>query len=160
MSKLAILQSVIEALQKEEGVLISATLSAKEAATESEAKPENEYDTRGLEQSYLAAGQGRRVADLQSAIMNLKSLPLHIFDRSTPIDISALVTIEGEAGDQKVYFLLPTHGGIKLKHSGKEILTLSPDSPLGQSIFGRHLGDTIEVRLADQLKPYVILSVE
>ncbi len=160
MNKQDILDQIIGVLQKEETTLIKAGLDAKEAATESEAKPENQYDTRALEQSYLAAGQSKRAEALKAAIIQFKTLPLHVFDSRAPIDISALITIEGEDGDQKIYFLLPSQGGIKIQFKEKEISTLSPESPLGQKLIGKTSGDTIEIPSASQMRSFQIIAVE
>lgn len=159
MDKREILHLVIEFLKKEEQQLIDAALSAKEAATESEAKPENQYDTRGLEQSYLAAGQAKRASDLKITIQNFSQLQLVSFDDSMPIDISALVELENELGQIKIYFLLPQRGGIKIKYKKDEILTLSPDSPLGDKLLGKKVGETIEIKTAGANSTLVILKV-
>ena len=42
------------------------TAAARDEATASESRPENQYDTRALEASYLAAGQGQRLAELKA----------------------------------------------------------------------------------------------
>ena len=41
-------------------VMTKAALAAHEAATHSESKAEDQYDTRGLEASYLAGAQSKR----------------------------------------------------------------------------------------------------
>jgi len=43
----------------------SAQRTVVEGATHEENKPENDKDTRALEQSYLARGQAQRVVELQ-----------------------------------------------------------------------------------------------
>ncbi len=138
---------------------MSANLAAKEAATEAEAKPENKYDTRGLEQSYLAAGQAKRAEDLRAAMLMLKSLTLLTFDRESPIDISALVTLQDESGQQKIYFLLPSQGGVKLKVDQKEVSTVSPESPLGRALIDKRVGQAIELKSAGQTRCLEIVDV-
>lgn len=47
---------------------VSALSGAREAATGADTKAENKYDTRGLEASYLAAGQAEQADDLSRAL--------------------------------------------------------------------------------------------
>ena len=61
--------------------------AATEGATHSEARPENDKDTRGLELSYLARGQAQRVAELQIVLgavseMRLRCTALNLLDTS------------------------------------------------------------------------------
>jgi transcription elongation GreA/GreB family factor len=160
MKKRILLSQVLEILRDDEIVLTNANLAAKEAATESEAKPENQYDTRALEQSYLAAGQAKRTEELREAIVRLRGLNLAAFDGNTPIEISAVITLEDENGLRKNYFLLPSQGGLKVQHEGKDFYTLSPDSPLGQSLIEKRVGDSIEVVMAGKTRAFNIVAVE
>lgn len=160
LNKSHILGLVVELLRREEAVLIQAGLAAQEAATEPEAKPENQYDTRGLEQSYLAAGQARRLEAVRNSVLVFRTLPLQSFDQSSPIEVSALVQLEDEGGDRKIYFILPSFGGVKIKCNEREIFTLSPESPLGSSLMGKLVGDSIEIKNGGQIRSYSILSVE
>ena len=160
LKKQQLLKMVIEALQQDEALLTNANLAAKEAATESEAKPENQYDTRALEQSYLAAGQAKRTEDLRAAILNLRTMNLIAFDASTPIDLSAIVTLQTENGQKKTYFLIPSHGGLKLQHLNEEIHTLSPESPLGEALLDKHVGESLEVVMAGKPRSFEIVRAE
>ncbi|HQP37789.1 MAG TPA: hypothetical protein PLI95_21545, partial [Polyangiaceae bacterium] len=67
-SKSALKQELVSLLQRDLEVLQRAHRASQEGATHEEAKPENDKDTRALEQSYLARGQARRVDDLSSAL--------------------------------------------------------------------------------------------
>ena len=53
--------------------------AACEGATHEEAKPENDKDTRALEQSYLARGQASRIADLKASLAALRAMPVRAF---------------------------------------------------------------------------------
>ncbi len=55
-------------------ILKEAALATYEAATHEESKPENEYDTRGLEASYLAGAQAKRTAEIEELLIILKHL--------------------------------------------------------------------------------------
>ncbi|MDB5036551.1 MAG: transcription elongation factor GreAB [Bacteriovoracaceae bacterium] len=159
MNKRDLLDLVVETLEKEEKLLITAALSAKDAATESEAKPENQYDTRGLEQSYLAGAQARRAAELNESIKNFKSIPLHLFESSDPVDLTAIVDVESDEGERKIYFVLPKRGGIRVIYKESEIFTLSPDSPLGVCLLGKVSGESFELKVKGELRSYLIVNI-
>ena len=48
--------------------------ASRDEATNAESRPENKYDTRALEASYLAAGQGARLADLKQLVGWIEAL--------------------------------------------------------------------------------------
>src|SRR5215212_6212698 len=93
-------QKVVEALlQHLSELAVQATNAAnatREGATHPEAKPENEKDTRALEQSYLARGQALRATELNEQIQALRFMPLRSFGPRDPVAMGALVTLEAE----------------------------------------------------------------
>jgi transcription elongation GreA/GreB family factor len=127
--------------------------SAIEGATHSEAKAENDKDTRGLEQSYIARGQAQRVADLEAAVLEVEKLALR---ECSTVSMSALVTVE-EDGDARVYFVAP-HGGGNTLAGGVNVITLS--SPIGKALIGKRVDDEVELRLAGKTRSLVITHVE
>src|SRR5438128_1629706 len=107
-----------EALRNELAAKLAAALEAARTAhaaavagaTDDEARPENDKDTRGLEQSYLARGQAQRVAELEEAVADVDALTLRTFGAGDPIAMSALVTID-EDGERQRVFVAPAGGG-------------------------------------------------
>ncbi len=130
--------------------------AAVEGATHPEAKAENDKDTRGLEQSYIARGQAQRVAELEAAVADTAALALRTFRDADPIAITALVTLE-EDGAQVRYFLAPHGGGATL---AGDIQVVTPQSPLGRALLGKQLDDAVELRLAGKLRELTVLGVE
>ena len=65
MDKRKIIEAIRRQLEKDLNVLKEAALIAYEAATNEESKPENEYDTRALEASYIAGAQAKRAGELE-----------------------------------------------------------------------------------------------
>lgn len=126
--------------------------SALEGATHSEAKAENDKDTRGLEQSYIARGQAQRVAELEAAVLDVEKMQLQA---CTTVAMSALVTAR-EDGDERRYFVAP-HGGGNTLAGGTHVVTLS--SPIGKALFGKRADDEVELRLAGKVRTLVITSV-
>jgi hypothetical protein len=116
--------------------------AAVEGATHSEAKAENDKDTRGLEQSYLARGQAQRVAELEVAVHDVAALKLRTFAATDAIALSALVVVE-ENGVRHHYFIAPGGGGTVLA-GGVQVIT--PVSPLGAALLGKRIDDVVEFR--------------
>lgn len=115
--------------------------SAVEGATHSEAKAENDKDTRGLEQSYVARGQAKRVAELEAAASDVAAMKLRTFG-DDPIAMSALVLVE-EDGKRQRYFVAPGGGGSLL---AGDVQVITPASPLGSALLGKRVDDTVEFR--------------
>jgi transcription elongation GreA/GreB family factor len=116
--------------------------SAVEGATHSEAKAENDKDTRGLEQSYIARGQAMRIAELEAAASDVAAMKLRVFGEDDAIAMSALVLVE-DAGKQQRYFVAPGGGGTVLA-GGVQVIT--PASPIGGALLGKRVDDVVEFR--------------
>ena len=122
------------------------------------ASSENKYDTRGLEAAYLAGGQARQLRDILDSIQLYEKLPVKNFAPGEPIDLTALVELETN-GDRSFYFIGPKSGGLELKHQRKEIMVITPQSPLGTNLLGKKSGDRWTAPLAGQNVKYHIASV-
>lgn len=108
MKKPALLKAIIARLDAELALSLHAARIAAAGATDEQNKAENKYDTRGLELSYLAAGQGRQIAETEATIGQLRTLALRDFGPLDPIDLSAVITLESRkktADTQPLYFL-------------------------------------------------------
>ncbi|HEU0035049.1 MAG TPA: hypothetical protein VFQ53_30695 [Kofleriaceae bacterium] len=115
--------------------------AAVEGATHDEARPENDKDTRGLEQSYLARGQAQRVAELELAVATITAWEPRAFGRTDAIAIGAIVEIE-EAERTRRFWLVAHGGGISLPG---DVTVLTPSSPIGRALLGRHVDDEVEL---------------
>ncbi len=160
MDKQKILKSILEVLEQDLELILNASKTARKAATEAEAKAEHKYDTRGTEASYLADGQARRAADLVESLAILKSMELKVFDRTSIVQISALVELEDEQGLRTLFFMTPQKGGIKIVEQEREVMSLSPESPLGEALLSKSLGDQVEIKVKSQTVAYTIVSME
>ena len=146
MKKAALLKAIIARLEADLAPSLHAARTAAAGATDEQNKAENKYDTRGLELSYLAAGQGRKIAEAEATLEQFRTLALRDFGPLDPIDLSALVTLESRAktaGAQPLYFLAPRGGGTEVRCAGRDVLVITPQSPLGQQLLGRRKGDRI-----------------
>ena len=158
MNKATLVQKIIAQLAEElEGYARSAR-SAHAEATDEQSKAENKYDTRGLEASYLARGQSRQAAETSEAIEQFSALPLRDFGPTDAIDLSALVELETKAGTA-CYFIGPRAGGTEIKDRRREILVITPHSPMGQQLVGKKQGDSWETQIAGKRNAYRIVSI-
>lgn len=144
MNKQAIVDLVLERLAEELATLAAAVEVAYENATSDQARGEGEFDTRALESSYLAAGQGRRVGELREHLAAWRALPLHDFPAGEPIALAALVELE-QRGARDWYFLGPRDGGMEVKVEGHAVFVVTPQSPLGQQLIGNVVGAVVRL---------------
>ena len=158
MDKKKLLAAICVQLEKDLQIAKEAALATYDAATNEESKAENEYDTRGLEASYLAGAQAERVRDIEAQLNLYKLIELKNFNATSPIGATAL--IEVDHNERKSYILLmPKGGGFIIKFEGQNIQIVTPASPLGEALVGLKQGDTAVVETANNVKEYDIISV-
>lgn len=140
MQKRDIVQTIIAVIEEE---LASATRSAKETAdeaTDDESRPENKYDTRGLEASYVASAQAYYAKDLLEALQAYRNLSLNDSKANHgTIAIGSLVTTLSSSGREQ-FFIGPARGGLEIGSAENPITVLTPASPLGSKLIGKSLG--------------------
>lgn len=159
MNKALLQQVIVDRLHADLALAQRAALSAYEAATHEENIAENKYDTLGLEASYLAAGQARRVEEIRQAVSAWENLRLRPFDAQQGIQLGALVWLGDERGGEHWLFLGPDGAGLKVSLEGQEVRVISPRAPLGQRLLGGGVGDEIEVRIGDKIQLFEVLRV-
>ncbi|HTB82403.1 MAG TPA: hypothetical protein VK742_02000 [Candidatus Sulfotelmatobacter sp.] len=159
MNKRAVLKKIIAKLTSELEVYFRAAEYARDEATHEQNKAENKYDTRGLEASYLARGQSRQAAELEAAIVEFQKLEAKKFSEPDEIDLGALIVLE-MSGEQNFYFLGPRAGGTEVEHDRKDILVITPLSPLGEQLMGRKSGDSLQLKLGKEIRAAKIAGVE
>jgi transcription elongation GreA/GreB family factor len=159
MNKRALVDKVVQQLTAEVQSFFKAARAAHAEATHEQSKAEDKYDTRGLEASYLARGQSRQAAEIQQAIAEFQTLAIRDFAASDPIDLGAYVELNGKQ-EKSYYFIGPRAGGTEIVHDDKEILVITPQSPLGQQLVGKKKGDRIKLEIggtSDQLRVAEVL---
>ena len=159
MNKHRLLEFLIEQLEKDMAAAIAAAKATYEAATHEESKPENEYDTRGLEASYLAGAQEKRVAEIEELLSICKRLNIKSFAENDPIAPTALIEVEYK-GKRSFLFVLPKGGGQSLRFENHSIQVITPASPLGGALIGLKVGDSALVEMGTTTKEYDILSIQ
>jgi transcription elongation GreA/GreB family factor len=159
VNKRAIIKKITAKLADELELYFRAAQFARAEATHEQNKAEHKYDTRGLEASYLARGQSRQAAELETAITEFEKLDGRPIANGGPIDLGALVELE-HGGDKSFYFLGPRAGGTEVIHDRKEILVITPQSPLGEQLMGGKQGDQPQLNFGGTRQPAKIISVE
>jgi len=138
--------------------IMQAAESARDAATAEESKPENQYDTRGLEASYLAGAQAQRAQEIQQLLVMYRFLPVREYGREDVVCPGALVELDLD-GTRAHYFIAPNGGGLIANVDGKPVQVITPQSPLGEALLGRKVGDIVEVEIRGKMREYEIVSM-
>jgi transcription elongation GreA/GreB family factor len=158
MSKQALVKKIIATLVGELELYHKAARAAHAEATHEQSKAENKYDTRGLEASYLARGQSKQAAEIETAITEFEKLTVKDFGAKDPIDLGALVELEFK-GERMHYFIGPRAGGTEVMHEKKEVLVITPPSPLGQQLVGKKQGSKVQIEIGGSRSDYKVVSV-
>lgn len=157
-NKRAVLHLLINHIAETLAQMASTAEASRRDATHEEAKPENDKDTRALEQSYLARGQAMRAEVLVEQLQVLRSLTLRSLGEQDGAQSGALVELEDDTGARWV-FMAPFGGGLQLTVDGVEVLVITPVSALGNALLGKLEGDDLEVRLPGGTRHYAVLAV-
>jgi len=158
MNKAQLVKQIITSLTESLGVLEKAARASHEEATHESSKAESKYDTRGLEAAYLAGGQARQAREILDSIKVYETLVTRDFASGEPIELTALVELDAD-DTHSTYFIGPKNGGLEIKHRRKEIMVISPQSPLGQNLVGRKAGQRWTAKLGGSTVEYHIVSV-
>jgi transcription elongation GreA/GreB family factor len=159
MNKKTLVKKIITKLGEELGIYFRAAQNSRAEATHEQSKADNKYDTRGLEASYLARGQSKQAAELEAAIAEYGKLEVRKFTAEDAIDLGAVVELE-TSGERSFYFIGPRAGGTEVVQDKKEILVITPQSPLGAQLMEKKQGDRPQLELAGRKQAARIVSVE
>jgi transcription elongation GreA/GreB family factor len=166
IKKQDVLTQLILQLQQQMAVAMSSAQAAYQGATDSESKSENKYDTRGLEASYLAHGQSKRVETLRSAVNRYQKL-VQIAESQPPstktnekIAQHDLVRLTNLA-EQSIYFYIGFFGGgITLRIDDKEVKVITPEAPIAKQLVGQYLDDELTLSFGGTTQVWTIESIQ
>ena len=157
MNKSEVIRKVIEALQSELETYIRAAKFSYTEATAEENRAENKYDTRGLEASYLAAGQANKVAEIERSIEAFREMEgMDLSD--DPIAVGALVELR-QNDCTNHFFIGSSAGGTEVNVGVTEILVITLESPLGEHLAGKCVGEAFSLALAGQKQSMRVVTV-
>lgn len=157
--KRRVLDALLEHLTRETAQVVKAAEDTRKDATHEEARPENDKDTRALEQSYLARGQAMRAEQALEQREVLRFMALPVLGPDDPIQSGALVVIEDDEGQRRTLFLAPHGGGVELEVDGMSVQVVTPTSSLGAAILGRSQGDEAIVSVRGKRREHEIVAV-
>jgi len=145
MKKAEVFHALLQSLESRLYSRKAAADSAREAATDDEARADGKYDTQGLECSYLARGHAMMLEDLAEDFRRLKSYLLPALSPGDRIDEGALVEVEMD-GSNLWFMILPAGGGTEVRIENEEVTILTPKTPLGDQLIGKTRGEAYRVR--------------
>ncbi|PXX62921.1 hypothetical protein SAMN05660489_03961 [Pseudomonas sp. LAMO17WK12:I10] len=160
MNKSTVHQLILDKLRGDLEIAQRAAQTAYEAATHEENIAENKYDTLGLEASYLAAGQARRVEEIRQALALCQNLTLRPYDEQVGIQVGVLLGLEDENGHEQWLFLAPDGAGLKVEVVGQPVTVITPRSPLGKGLLGKFEGDELEIVVAGARQQFAVTEVK
>jgi hypothetical protein len=158
MKKAQLVAQVIASMTESLHALEKAARASHEEATHESSKAESKYDTRGLEAAYLAGGQARQAKGILDSIKAYEALATRDFAPGEPIELTALVELDANDA-RSIYFIGPKSGGLEIEHRRKQIMVITPQSPLGQDLMGRQTGQRWAAKLGGVTVKYHIISV-
>lgn len=145
MSKTHLWTQLLACIQAEIEQAEHAARDAADYATNEEAKATSKWDTQGLEASYLAAGQAKKVGELRDALGKIQSMRPEMENTHVAVREGSYVTLLN-GPDIDHYFIVPASGGETLKtEKGEEVWTITPQSPLGHLLIGKPTGSPIRM---------------
>ena len=157
LDKTLILQAITAILMQQLHETVAALQTAHAGATDAESRPENKYDTRALETSYLAAAHTERAEALRRVIAHV-----HFWQPESPMPSvapGALVALHGERTPQLV-FLTPFPASMSIQVLGHAIQVVTTSAPLAMALMGKRAGDEATVRVAGQTHEVEIVAVD
>ena|ERR1700722_6643585 len=158
MNKVQLLKRIVASLTDNLQLLEKAARASHAEATHESSKAENKYDTRGLEAAYLAGGQARQAREILDSLKLYESTTPKNFAPDDPIDLGALVELEVD-GSRFLYFIGPKSGGLEIELQRKEILVITPKSPLGQNLMGKKRGERWTAKVGGSQVRYHVVEV-
>ncbi len=158
MTKNELVQALLATLRAELATAERLARETAEAANHPEARPENDKDTRKLELSYLAQGQAARVRELETTVAALAAQPPRAFAATDPVALGALVELETDGRLERV-LLCAGGGGASVEDDRGSVRVVTPEAPLAKALFGKTVGDEIELSVAGRKRELAIVKI-
>ena len=151
--------------QVAQNILISAetlkrqTQETRKASIEAEGPMVTRYDTMKSEMDWLSHGLALATQEAREQLEELERLDL---SPCILVKLGAIVKVDfSDTEDQtKMYFVLSGGAGISVLLGEDELQVITPSSPLGQALMGKHSGDSFTVRTPRAQRDGVVRSVE
>src|SRR4051794_24337351 len=117
-----------------------------------------EYLAEELDQA-SKTGDDERVREAHQLILMYRFLPVREFGEQDVVCPAALVVLETH-GTRAHYFLAPRGGGLITNVDGQAVQVITPQSPIGEAILGRRIGDEVEIPVRQGTRRYRVISIQ
>ncbi len=141
MNKTLFFTTLLDTLREEAMHAIKASQDAADYATNEESRAESQWDTQGLEASYLAAGQAGQAQQWADAVEELQSEREDLLKTNTDVSLGALFECDF-GGSEEVFFFAGVAGGQVIKMDDMEVTVITTQSPLAGRLRGLKVGET------------------
>ncbi len=141
IQKSAVIAAILQTLRAEFETYVATSKQARSTGNDTQTKAEGKYDTRSIEENYLADGMAKHALAARQSFDAIAAIPVVDFTSTTPISLGALIELAFPT-ETLWFFLAPAAGGLELDVNGRTITVLSPDSPLGLQLKDRRQGDS------------------
>lgn len=146
LNKKHLLQAIINQLEQELNNAINSAEMARLAATDDQSVAETQYDTLGLEASYLAHGQSERAEQITQQIKQYQDLLTKDLDGEDEINIGSLVKLKNTLTNAELYYFIgPSAGGLKIHLNDLKVMLLTPQAPVAKELIGKSEFDYISL---------------
>lgn len=156
--KKKLIAAVVERLRGDIELYRRAAVAARAEATHEQSRAEHKYDTRGLEASYLARGQSRQVGEIEQAIEKFEKMEVREFGDEDEIATGAVVEL-ASGREKNVYFIGPRAGGTEVMFEKKQVLVITPESPLGAQLIGKKQGEKHRIEIGGERQEFTVAAV-
>ncbi len=100
-----------------------------------------------------------RAAEIQRQLLILRFLPKRQLSLQDSIVPGAFFRLELDGKLQLDFLLVPQGGGLVTQFEGIPLQVITPLSPIGEAVLGKHVGDTVEVESRGTTRRYRVLTV-
>ena len=157
----SVITAIIVALEENLNVVIKAAKDAHFAATHSESVAETKYDTFGLESSYLAQGQQKRVEEVSEALAYFTTVAANFSSNPNDcqkVELLNLVSLANEV-TQRHFFVAPHSGGLTIEVDGQSVIVVTPQTPMGKKLLGQMVDDEVEILVKGQSQLFELVDI-
>ena len=156
MDKSQFFNRLILTLREECLHAVQASKDAADYATNEESRADSQWDTQGLEASYLAAGQASQARQWAESVQELQSEREELLQPRVSICLGALFSCDFGDGPEW-YFLAGVAGGHVVPTEQGEVTVITSSSPLAGRLLGLKAGEKFALANGNA---GVVLSVE
>lgn len=144
MDKSQFFNRLIETLREECMQAVQASKDAAEYATDEESRAESQWDTQGLEASYLAAGQASQAKQWAESVEELQSEREDLLKPRKAISLGALFSCDFGSGPEW-YFFAGVAGGHVVSMEDDEVTVITSRSLLAGQLQKLRAGDDFKL---------------